>query len=217
MPSPKKVALYLRVSTEDQDLEQQREVLEAEVQRRGWQLAGVYEEKASGANARRPELARLKRDAALNRFRVVMVWDTSRLGRDLLSCALVAKELYEERGVAIVSYTQPEIDMSTAQGELILHLWLAFAQYRRREIQAATRRGMARARAQGRHVGRPRKQLDAGQVAFVVQHNSVSYAAKAFGCSRATIRRVMSSGAVPTPPAEPLPGKKGSPGGPVAA
>lgn len=208
-----KVALYLRVSTEDQDLEQQRRELEREVERRGWQLAGVYAETASGANTRRPELARLKRDAALNRFKAVMVWDVSRLGRDLLSAGLVARELFEERGVAIVSYTQQDIDLSTSHGELILHLWLAFAQYRRREIQAATKRGMAAARAQGKHVGRPRKKLDAGQVAYVVQHNSISYAAKAFGCSRSTIKRVMASGAVPRRPPEPLLAQKGTESG----
>lgn len=210
MSKPLKVALYLRVSTDEQDLEQQRRALEREVERRGWQLVDVYAESATGANTRRPELARLKRDAALNRFKAVMVWDTSRLGRDLLSCALVAKELYEERGVGIVSYTQPEIDMSTPQGELILHLWLAFAQYRRREIQEATKRGMAAAKAKGKHIGRPRKQLDAGQVASVVQHHSISYAAKAFGCSRSTIKRLMA--ALSRTP-EPLLAQKGTESG----
>jgi DNA invertase Pin-like site-specific DNA recombinase len=203
-----KVALYLRVSTEEQDLDQQRAALEAEVLRRGWQLVEVFAEKASGANAARPELSRLKRNAALNRFKTVLVWDTSRLGRDLLSCALVARELWS-RGVGIVSYTQPEIDMSTPQGELILHLWLAFAQYRRREIQAATKRGMQRARDQGKHVGRPRLELDPGQVTWVVQHNSVAFAARAFGCSRSTIKRLVATGALPKPPPEAVTAQKG--------
>lgn len=186
---PKKVAIYIRVSTADQDLEQQRHELEASAAQRGWVVAGVYAEKVSGAATRRPELARLRHDAAMNRFKIVFVWDCARLGRDLLSAGIVAKELFHERGVAIVSHTQPEIDMSTPQGELVLNLWLVFAHYRRREIQEATKRGLEAARRRGVRLGRPPARLDSHQVAAVAKREGLAKASRLFQVSIPTIRK----------------------------
>lgn len=193
-----KVALYVRVSTEEQDLEQQRRALEREARRRKWTVVGVYEEKVSGAAKHRPELARLRRDAGMRRFKALLIWSTSRLGRDLLETLVIARELWVERKVALVSFTQQAIDMSTPHGNLVFNIFAAIAEAQRQELVAATKRGMAAARARGVKLGRPPKKLDPGQVAFVVQHNSISFAARAFSCSRATIHRVMKRRPRPT-------------------
>lgn len=195
-----KVALYVRVSTEDQDLVQQRRALEREARRRKWTVAGVYEEKVSGAAQKRPELARLRHDAALRRFRALLIWSTSRLGRDLVETLVIARELYKQRGVAVVSYTQPAIDLSTPHGDLIFNVFAAIAEAQRQELVAATKRGMAAAAARGVKIGRPRKSLDGGQVAWIVQHNGRAFAARAFGVSRETIRRVLLQRPVPRKP-----------------
>ncbi len=195
-----KVALYVRVSTEDQDLKQQRAALEREARRRRWKIVETYEEKVSGAAKKRPELERLRHHAALKRFKAVLIWSTSRLGRDLVETLVIARELFLERGVALVSYTQPAIDMSTPHGNLVFNVFAAVAEAQRQEIVASTKRGLAAARARGVRLGRPPKKLDAGQVAWIVQHNSAAFAAKAFGCSRATIQRVMARRPRPRPP-----------------
>lgn len=195
-----KVALYVRVSTEDQDLVQQRRALEREARRRRWTVVDVYEEKVSGAAKKRPELERLRRDAKQRRFRAVLIWSTSRLGRDLVETLVIARELYQERKVALVSYTQQAIDMSTPHGQLVFDIFAAVAEAQRQELVAATKRGLAAARARGVKLGRPRKNLDPGQVAWIVQHNSVRFAAKAFSCSRATIQRVMAQRPRPRKP-----------------
>jgi len=209
MPKALKVALYVRVSTEDQDLVQQRDVLLEEARRRGWTVAGIYEEKVSGASKKRPELARLRHDAALNRFRALLFWSISRLGRDLLETLTIARELFLERDVALVSYTQSAIDMSTPNGKLVFNVFAAIAEAQRDELVAATKRGMAARKAQGLSIGRPRLPLDPGQVAWVVQHNSKAFAARAFGCSRSTISRLMDSGALPVEPRKPVSVQKG--------
>jgi len=205
-----KVALYVRVSTEDQDLEQQRRALEREARRRRWTVAGVYEEKVSGAAQKRPELERLRHHAALRRFKAVLIWSTSRLGRDLVETLVIARELWQQRKVALVSYTQQAIDMSTPHGQLVFDIFAAVAEAQRQELVAATKRGLAAARARGVKLGRPPKALDPGQVAFVVHHNSVSFAARAFGCSRATIQRIMKRRPRPTSAPQPSAGRNPS-------
>jgi len=165
---PRKVALYLRVSTEEQTLEQQERELRREVERRRWEVAGVYAEKASGTTMKRVELARLRHDAALNRFSAVLVWDVSRLGRDFLDAGFVARELFR-RGVGVVSSTQPDLDLSTPDGELRLNIWLAFAQYRRQEISRATRRALQQRKADGKQLGRRPKPVDPFEALAVLE------------------------------------------------
>ncbi|OJT24299.1 hypothetical protein BO221_14075 [Archangium sp. Cb G35] len=165
---PRKVALYLRVSTEEQTLEQQERELRAEAARRKWDVAGVYAEKASGANAKRAELARLRHDAALNRFSAVLVWDVARLGRDFLDAGFVARELFK-RGVGVVSLTQPDLDLATPDGELRLNIWLTFAQYRRREISCATKRRLQQLKDDGVKLGRRPKPVDPFEAVAVLK------------------------------------------------
>ncbi|WP_052519760.1 recombinase family protein [Archangium violaceum] len=163
-----KVALYLRVSTEEQTLEQQERELRREAERRRWEVAGVYAEKASGATVKRAELARLRHDAALNRFSAVLVWDVARLGRDFLDAGFVARELFR-RGVAVVSSTQPDLDLSTPHGQLVLNVWLSFAQYRRQEISRATRRRLKQLKDDGVKLGRRPKPVDPFEALAVLQ------------------------------------------------
>jgi DNA invertase Pin-like site-specific DNA recombinase len=163
-----RVALYLRVSTEEQTLEQQERELRREADRRGWEVVAVYAEKASGATMKRVELARLRHDAALNRFDAVLVWDVSRLGRDFLDAGFVARELFR-RGVGVVSSTQPDLDLSTPDGELRLNIWLAFAQYRRQEISRATRRALQQRKADGVKLGRRPKAVDPFEALAVLE------------------------------------------------
>lgn len=191
-----KAAIYVRVSTADQDLEQQIEVLREEVKRRGWELVGIYAEKVSGASRRRPELQRLRTDAAMRRFRAVLVWSISRLGRDLVETLTVARELFQERGVAVVSYTQAAIDMSTPNGQLVFSIFAAVAEAQLLELRQSTKRGLARAVARGVKLGRPRKGAGAHQVRHLVEINAnerrygaVARAVKQTGLSRATIKR----------------------------
>ena len=99
---PKRAALYLRVSTDGQTVDNQRLALEAVCEQRGWQITQVYADNGiSGAKGRnqRPDLDALLKDAARGRFDVVMAWALDRLGRSLLDLLDTLGEL-EAAGVA---------------------------------------------------------------------------------------------------------------------
>src|SRR4051812_44749304 len=86
IPMPKRVAIYIRVSTDGQTTENQRRELEDVAARSGWTVVGVYEDAGvSGAKGRdkRPAFDKLCRDAARRKFDVVMAWSVDRLGRSL--------------------------------------------------------------------------------------------------------------------------------------
>lgn len=88
----KRAAIYGRVSTYEQAIENQRRELEQVAERSGWQIVEVYEDHGvSGAKGRdqRPEYDRLCRDAARRHFDVVMSWSVDRLGRSLRDLSLI--------------------------------------------------------------------------------------------------------------------------------
>src|SRR6516162_8376396 len=92
----RRAALYLRVSTGDQTTENQRLVLEATCEQRGWEIAQTYSDNGiSGAKGRdkRPGLDALLKDAVRGRFDVVVTWAMDRLGRSLLDLLTTLNEL----------------------------------------------------------------------------------------------------------------------------
>jgi DNA invertase Pin-like site-specific DNA recombinase len=137
---------YARVSTEDQNLDLQRDALRA---------AGcekIYEDRISGAKAERPGLA-----LALEVARAgdaLVVWRLDRLGRSLHDLILLARKL-EEAGVGLMS-VQERIGTSSGGGRLIFHMFGAPAEFERNLVRERTRAGLTAARARGRKGGRPK-------------------------------------------------------------
>src|SRR5206468_12862770 len=76
-------ALYLRVSTLDQHPETQLHDLRQMAAQRGLEIAGVYEDRITGARASRPGLDRLMSDARQGKFQVLAVWSCDRLARSV--------------------------------------------------------------------------------------------------------------------------------------
>ena len=138
-------ATYLRVSTDKQDLDSQREDVERYVTARGWRVARVYEERMSGAQDRRPALAELMADARRRRFRAVVVWSLDRFGRSLPQIVVNVQEL-AALGVEFASIKQV-IDLSTMQGRLTLYVFAMLAEVERDMIAQRVRAGLAATRA----------------------------------------------------------------------
>lgn len=144
-----KAAIYCRVSTPDQDPDNQLEVLTTMARGRGWEVVEVYREEGSAWHAgHQPELARLIRAARGYRFRVVLVWALDRLSRQgpLAILSLVRK--LGGYGVKIVSDQEPWTSTSTELQELLLSIagWVAKMESQR--ISERTKAGMARSRAE---------------------------------------------------------------------
>ena len=140
-----KVWGYARVSTDDQDLQLQRDALNR------YGVDGIHEEKASGKTMNRDVFRRLW-NLYLRRGDTLVVWKLDRLGRTLKDLTEVVEDLgcY---GVKLVVLTE-NIDTSTATGKLFFHFMAAMAEWERNMIAERTSAGMAAARAAGKKFGR---------------------------------------------------------------
>lgn len=168
MEAPRRVAVYVRVSTRDQRLLQQFREVRHMVERKGWTITRVYRERRSGAQgAHRPEWERLRKDAARRRFDAVAVWAIDRMGRSTLD-VLKAVEGFERRGVELLIVKQ-KVDTTSPLGKLLLTILAAFAQMERELISERTRMGMAAAKAAGKQIGRRRVVVPRDQVMAVVR------------------------------------------------
>lgn len=136
---------YARVSTVEQTLDLQRDALTAAGT--GW----IYEEKASGKSADRPELAHCLK--ALREGDTLVVWRLDRLGRNLKDLVQIVTDL-EARRVKFKSLTE-SIDTSGPAGKLVFHMFAALAQFERELVRERTLAGLASARARGHKGGRP--------------------------------------------------------------
>lgn len=137
---------YARVSTLDQNFDLQVDALT----QAGCEV--IYQEKASGAKAARPELDKLL--ATLRPGDTVYVYKLDRLGRSLKHLLDMVAEL-DFKGVGLVSLTD-SINTSSAQGRLIFNLFASLAEFERELIRERTGAGLAAARARGRVGGRRR-------------------------------------------------------------
>jgi DNA invertase Pin-like site-specific DNA recombinase len=139
---------YARVSTDDQDLSQQRSALQAAGCRR------VYEEKVSGAKRDRPQLARL-----IDQLRaddVVTVTRLDRLARSTRDLLDVAERL-QEVGAGLRSLVEPWADTTSPAGRMVLTVFAGIAEFERTLIAERTGTGRVAARARGVRFGRPPK------------------------------------------------------------
>jgi DNA invertase Pin-like site-specific DNA recombinase len=186
--APRRVAVYVRVSTRDQRLLQQFREVRRMVERRGWTIVKVYRERASAKQgAHRPEWERLRKDASRRRFGAVAVWSVDRMGRSVLD-VLKAAEGFERRGVELMIVKQ-NVDTTTPLGKAFLTIVAAFAQMERELISERTREGMAAARAAGRHIGRVAILVPREHIASVLSgKRSASEVARETGIGVGTIR-----------------------------
>jgi DNA invertase Pin-like site-specific DNA recombinase len=145
---------YARVSTEEQNLDLQIQALEAVGCARIFRDRGI-----SGAARERPGLT--KALAAAKAGDVLVVWKLDRLGRSLPHLVEVIDSL-RAVGTGFRSL-QEQIDTTSAGGRFYLHILAALAEFEREMISERTKAGMAAAKRNGKHVGRPRK-LTASQV-----------------------------------------------------
>ena len=181
-----KAAIYARVSTLDQEPENQLAELRRYVEARGWTLTEYVDRGVSGAKARRPALDRLVADARRRRFDAVVCWRLDRLGRNLKHLVTLLEEL-QAVGVAIVSLGEG-IDCTTAAGRLQLHVLAALAEFERSRIAERVKAGLARVRASGRRLGRPRATLADADIERTAAL-SVRDAARVLGVSPSLVHR----------------------------
>ena len=173
---------YARVSTQQQDLARQLDMLKK------YDCTEILTEKISGVKADRPELNRLKDKVRAGDS--IVVESFSRLGRstkDLIELV----EYFEGRGVKIISVKE-NFDTSTPQGKLMLTVFQAFSQFERDLIVQRTKEGLESARARGRKGGRPRvkdSKISKALKLYDSKEYSISEIVEMTGVSQATLYR----------------------------
>ncbi len=183
-------ALYARVSTHDkgQDPELQLAELRAYAERRQWQVVGEFVDYASGADKDRPALAELMSLARSRKVSVVAVWRFDRFARST-SHLLEALGEFHERDIDFVSLRE-QIDTTTTTGKLMFTIMAAVAEFERGLIRERVIAGVAKAKAAGKHCGRPRKQVDISEAQRLLGEGvSMRAVAKKLNLSRRLLQR----------------------------
>jgi len=189
----KRAAFYVRVSTVDQSPQTQLRDLREYAERRGLSVGQEHEyvdHGFGGSKARRPALDRMLEDARRRRFDVLLVWSCDRLARSTKHFLQVLDEL-DSCGVQFVSLREA-FDTSGALGRAFLGIAAVLGEMERALLIERVRSGMARARAEGRQIGRARLDVNRQQVIEDRRSGmSLTQVAKKHGISRASVCRLM--------------------------
>lgn len=190
-----RVAIYVRTSTAHQTLENQLIELREYVAARRWQ-AVEFSDQVSGSTDSRPGLDALMKEARRRKIDAVLVWSLDRAGRSLPHLVAMIQEL-QDLGVSFISLREG-LDLSTAAGRLQLNILAALASFERERLRERVLSGLARARAQGKHLGRQPHAISDSDLASV-RHLSVRQAGKALGVSYSVVSRRRSAALLQKP------------------
>ena len=170
-----RVAMYVRVSTEDQEPDNQLVALREHASRNGWNAVEFVDRGISGAKERRPKLDRMLARVRAGEFTKVLVWKLDRLGRSLSHLAVLLKEV-QEPTIDIVTIDEG-INTTTPEGRMNFGILAVFAEFERERIRERIVSGIRRAKIEGKHVGRQKKDIDP----TIISTLTIRQAAKALG------------------------------------
>jgi len=149
----RRAAIYARVSTGGQSVDNQLIRLREVAGRAGFRIVEEYVDTASGASPSRSGMEGMMADAARRRFDILLAWDVSRLGRSLTQLVELFDTL-RSLGIDLI-LEQQGVDTSTPAGRALMQMSAVFAEFERAMIVERTKAGMERARARGARIGRP--------------------------------------------------------------
>ncbi len=192
-----RAGLYLRVSTDQQTTENQRQVLLEVAARRRWEVVAEFSDNGvSGAKGRsaRPGLEALLKAVTRREVDVVMAWSVDRLGRSLKDLVLLFEEL-KASGVDLYLHQQA-VDTSTPAGKALLQMAAIFGEFERAMLVERTKAGIARARRQGKRLGRPptTPKIEARVRALRAEGMGMVAIARRLGIGTGVVQRVCSTG-----------------------
>lgn len=189
-----RVAIYTRVSTDEQTTENQKLELFKVVEHRNWTVTKIFEDQGiSGAKGRdkRPALDEMLKCCLRGEFDIVATWSVDRLGRSLSDLVALLNELHAAN-VGLYLHQQA-IDTTTPSGRAMYQMIGVFAEFERSMIQERVKAGLRRAVAQGQRLGAvPKiKEQDRATIRYRLSlGESVILLAEEYGVSRMTIYRI---------------------------
>jgi DNA invertase Pin-like site-specific DNA recombinase len=161
----KRAVIYLRVSKQDQNIENQRAELERVAVARGWRIVGTFKDEGiSGAFGRevRAQYDAMLKQGVQAKYDVVVAWDVSRLSRSLSDLIGTLDELHA-CGIDLYLHQQA-VDTTTPAGKAMFQMCGVFAEFERGMLSERVRAGLNRARAEGKVLGRPVKVANLKQI-----------------------------------------------------
>ena len=187
-----RVAIYCRVSTEKQEAENQAIQLRDFATNQGWEVIHEYVDYESGSKSDRCEFQRMFADAAKHRFDLVLFWALDRLTREGVLPTLKYLEQLDHYGVAWKSFAEQYFDSCGAFKDVVVAIMATLAKQERIKRAERTKAGLARVRAAGKVLGRPKvlhiSQADIARLR--ASGRSQRAIAATLGVSEASIRRI---------------------------
>jgi len=187
----KRVAIYLRVSTGEQSVDNQRRELHEAAERHGWRIvAECSDEGVSGASPRRPAFDRLCKAITRREVDLIAAWSVDRLGRSLAQLVSFLGELH---GAGCDLYLHRQgLDTSTPAGRALFGMMGVFAEFERAMVVERTMAGLARARAKGKVLGRPKVtgEVEAAVLSSLAAGTGIVRTAREIGCGVGTVQRI---------------------------
>jgi len=192
-----RVAIYARTSTDDgrQELTNQTRELHEHAERMGWTVVAEFHDQISGRKAGRPELEKALEAGRKRKFDVLLFWSLDRLSREgVLKTLQILKE-FSDYGVGFHSHQERYIDSLGPFRDAIVGIIATIAQFEAERLSSRVRSGLARAKAQGKTLGRPRAIVDRDKLAAMREKGmSLREIAATTGKSAMTIQRLLKSG-----------------------
>jgi putative DNA-invertase from lambdoid prophage Rac len=190
----KTVAIYCRVSTQDQDNDRQERDLRAYAERSGYAAIAIFTETASGAKDNRPVRKQVLQLAREKKIDAVLVTELSRWGRSTDDVRKTVSELSSYK-CSLIALNGMDFNMSTPQGNLMLTLLAGFAEFERELIRERTISGLAATKARGTQLGRregfsPIENKKAKIVAMLAAGDAIRKIADKAGVSPTTVQRI---------------------------
>ena len=189
-----KVAIYVRVSTNEQTTENQVRELQQWADRAGHEIVRIYDDNGiSGAKGReyRMEFDKLLKGAVRREFDLVAAWSVDRLGRSLQDLIGFLQELH---GAGVELYLhQQALDTTTPSGKAMFQMMGVFAEFERSMISERVKAGLARAKSNGKQLGRPTVSTEIEEQITQLRDQGMGMLAigKELGVGTSTVQRVV--------------------------
>lgn len=153
-----RVAIYARVSTDQQELNAQVTACQKYCDYKNYDVGGIYQEKISGAKTKRPEYLQMQSDLRKHLYDGVVVFRIDRLGRNSRELIMFLDEL-RSKGIKFFSINE-NLDDTSPIGRAMIDFICILANLEREQIREATLQRLQGLRAMGKRLGRPKGSLD---------------------------------------------------------
>jgi DNA invertase Pin-like site-specific DNA recombinase len=194
MGKNKRVALYLRVSTDGQSVENQRQELMATAKHHGWNIVAEYSDAGiSGAKGRdkRPAFDKMLKAATRGEIDMIAAWAVDRLGRSMSDLVGFLTEI-QAANVDLFLHKQA-LDTSTPSGKAMFQMLGVFAEFERSILVERIKAGLKRARKEGKNPGRPKTEPDIVRkikAALADGSEGMHKIAERYGVGTGTVQRI---------------------------